>query len=135
MKTPLLLLAAALATTTAASAQRRIEPPDYEQPAHNDIVLGGNALRQTVTCDHGNAVYVQGQANQVNVQGACRFVRIQGNRNHIVVEGKSPVHVEGNENYIELTDPDTPPRPGLLQHRSRARPQPISTQNGPAHSP
>ena len=90
-----------------ALAQHRIEPPDYEQPAHNDIVLGGNALRQTVTCSGGNAVYVQGQANQGVARGECRFVRVQGNRNHVIVEGKSPVHVEGNENLIELANPNT----------------------------
>ena len=109
MRRSVLLLAVCASTTfLAASAQRRIEPPDYEQPTHGDIVLGGNELRQTVTCNRGNAVYVQGQANQVNVQGNCRFVRVQGNRNYVVIEGKSPVHVEGNENYIGVTDPDTP---------------------------
>ena len=91
-----------------AAAQRRIEPPEFEQPTHSDVVLGGNELRQTVACDHGNAVYIQGQSNQVTVQGVCRFVRVQGNRNHVFVEGKSPVHVEGNENFIEVTDPNTP---------------------------
>lgn len=110
MRTPLLLLAATamLATTHIATAQRRIEPPDYEQPEHSDIVLGGNAQHQTVACHNGNAVYIQGQSNQIDVHGNCRFVRIQGNRNHVYVEGKSPVHVEGNENFIEVRDPDTP---------------------------
>ena len=70
-------------------AQRRIEPPDYEQPDRSAVVLGGNGLRQTVSCNSGNAVYVQGQANQVQVGGSCRFVRIQGNRNHVFVQGKS----------------------------------------------
>lgn len=89
-------------------AQRRMDARDYEQPAHTDIVLGGNALHQTVACHNGNAVYVQGQSNQVTVQGQCRFVRVQGNRNHVLVEAKSPVHVEGNENLIEVADPSTP---------------------------
>ena len=89
-------------------AQRRIEPPDYEQPSHSDVVVAGNAIRQSVSCNNGNAVYVQGQSNQVEVHGSCRFVRIQGNRNHVFVQGKSPVHVEGNENLVEVTDPDTP---------------------------
>ena len=98
---------ALIAVALPLAAQRRVEPPAYEQPAHNDIVLGGNDLRQTVTCAHGNAVYVQGQSNQVNVKGACRFVRVQGNHNRVFIEGKSPVHVEGNENLIEVADPDT----------------------------
>ncbi|WP_419805112.1 DUF3060 domain-containing protein [Terriglobus sp.] len=102
------VILASLVLVPAVFAQHRVEPPDYEQPEHSDIVLGGNGQRQTVTCRNGNAVYVQGQANQIDVQGACRFVRVQGNRNHVFIEGKSPVHVEGNENFIEVTDPNTP---------------------------
>ncbi|GAA3752444.1 DUF3060 domain-containing protein [Terriglobus aquaticus] len=106
MRTSLLLLVAASFAT--AGAQRRIEPPNYEQPSHSDVVLAGNQIRQTVTCTHGNAVYVQGQWNVVEVGGDCRFVRVQGNHNHLFVRSKSPIHVEGNENLIEVTDADTP---------------------------
>ena len=110
MRSHLMLFAATavFATSSALTAQRRIEPPDYEQPEHTDIVLGGNNLHQTVSCNHGNAVYVQGQSNQITAEGNCRFVRVQGNRNHVRVAGRSPVHVEGNENLVEVADPDTP---------------------------
>ena len=102
----MVVLASLLAVS--AGAQRRIAPPSYEQPSHSDIVLAGNEIHQTVTCNHGNAVYVQGQSNQVEVQGNCRFVRVQGNLNHLFVRAKCPIHVEGNENLIEVSDPDTP---------------------------
>jgi hypothetical protein len=104
MRTLFLLLLA----TPVALAQHRVEPPNYEQPSHSDIVLAGNEIHQTVTCNHGNAVYVQGQSNEVEVEGNCRFVRVQGNRNHLFVHASSPIHVEGNENFIEVANPDTP---------------------------
>lgn len=87
----------------AASAQVHVEPPRYIEPQPNDIVLGGNQLRRTVTCD-GNAVYVQGQENQVEVKGSCLFVRVQGNRNTVIVNRATTVPVEGNENRIYLGD-------------------------------
>ena len=102
-----LILLAATATLPLA-AQRRIDPPSYEQPRQTDINLGGNNQHQTITCQHGNAVSIQGQSNAIDVKDQCRFVRIQGNRNHVFVEANSPVHVEGNENFIEVTNPDTP---------------------------
>lgn len=87
----------------AASAQVHVEPPRYIEPQPNDIVLGGNQLRRTVTCD-GNAVYVQGQENQVEVKVSCLFVRVQGNRNTVIVNRATTVPVEGNENRIYLGD-------------------------------
>lgn len=87
-------------------AQERIDPPPYEQPRSSDIVLGGNEMRRSVTCQN-NAVYVQGQENQVEVRGSCTFVRVQGNRNVVMVDHATTVPVEGNENTIYFADPKT----------------------------
>ncbi len=89
-----------------AEAQVRVDPPPYEQPKPQDTQINGNGVRQTVDCK-GDAVYIQGQENQVEVRGDCRLVRVQGNRNLVILEHRTTVAVEGNENLIQFADPKT----------------------------
>jgi hypothetical protein len=87
--------------------QRQVAPHDFDQPSPHDTVIAGNQLKQTVTCESGTAVYVEGQENEVQVHGRCRFVRVQGNKNHVWIDQFTTVPVEGNDNMVFVSDPET----------------------------
>jgi len=101
--------AAVMAVTLSLSlhAQRQVEPQTMDQPGSHDIVIAGNALAKDVTCSEGSSVYVEGQENEVQVHGRCRFVRVQGNKNHVWVERMTTVPIEGNDNTVFVSDPET----------------------------
>ena len=88
-------------------AQRQVAPHDFDQPGEHDTVIAGNQQKQSVTCESGTAVYVEGQENEVQVHGRCRFVRVQGNKNHVWVDQFTTVPVEGNDNVVFVSDPET----------------------------
>lgn len=103
------LTATVMAVTFSLSlhAQRQVSPQDFDRPGPHDIVIAGNQLAQNVTCSEGNAVYVEGQENEVQVHGRCRFIRVQGNKNHVWVERMTTVPIEGNDNTVFVSDPET----------------------------
>jgi hypothetical protein len=88
-------------------AQKEISPQNFTQPGPKDIVIAGNTLSQSVTCKDSNAVYVEGQRNEVQVHGQCSVVRIQGEANHVWVDQRTYVPVEGNDNVVFVSDPNT----------------------------
>jgi hypothetical protein len=89
-----------------ALAQREVAPTDFVQPSAADIVIGGNEMAKDVRCDN-NSVYVEGQHNEVQVHGNCKFVRVQGDRNYVWIERVTTANVEGNENMIFVSNPET----------------------------
>jgi hypothetical protein len=100
----LLLASSAIAC---APAQREISPQNFAQPGPQDIVIAGNTLSKDVTCKESNAVYVEGQRNEVQVHGQCSLVRIQGERNHVWIDQRTYVPVEGNDNVVFVSDEKT----------------------------
>ncbi len=101
-----LLIATLLLAPAALHAQREVPPADYVQPGPKDVVIAGNKLQQTVQCD-GNSVYIQGERNEVQINGRCENIRVQGNGNYAWVQRNTVVNVEGNENTLFFTNPDT----------------------------
>ena len=101
------LASSILILSTSMLAQREVPATDFVQPGPKDIVIGGNELKQNVTCTDGNSVYVEGQGNEVQVHGNCRFVRVQGNRNYVWVDRATTVPVEGNDNTVFVSDTRT----------------------------
>lgn len=97
----------AVTLTLSLHAQRQVEPQNMDQPGSHDIVIAGNELTRDVTCSDGNSVYVEGQENEVQVHGRCRMVRVQGNKNHVWVDRMTTVPIEGNDNTVFVTDPET----------------------------
>jgi|GEM_PF-6914552 len=100
-------ITAALSFALTPAAQRQVAPPKIAPPTDQDIVIAADGKADHVTCTGVNSVFIRGQHNEVQVYGRCRFVLVQGNENHIWVDQDSLVSVEGNDNTIFVSNPQT----------------------------
>lgn len=64
------------------------------------ITLAGTGQEQTVTCDKGAEVIIEGASNSFLLQGECARVSVAGTSNQVHVESVGRVSVEGVDNVV-----------------------------------
>jgi len=64
------------------------------------IKLEGLGQKQTVTCEKGAEVLIEGTANDYSIEGECMHVSVSGTSNKVRVVSVGRVTVEGTSNVV-----------------------------------